>query len=577
MAERAANMKLIFNGIDFATGDYAIPPMEIDAFVELVKRQSDPPNWNELKSRKRLLEGRDFAPIEGVDPKKLEESGWGVIFPHNIDEAIVAALKPLLDLRKGQASKIKENRYREYSGGLRGFQAPSDTKNDWLSRNKADGGGAVDPDQMPYYLMIVGSPVDIPFTFQYQLDVQFAVGRLHFDAVEDYALYAQAVVAAETGRLAVAKRAVFFGVSVDNDPATMLSSSELTIPLAEQMQADQPGWTVETIIGQDANKARLARLMGGDDTPALLFTASHGMQVAMDDPAQFKNMGALLCAEWPGPGMSPKPMPEKFYFGGDDILSQANLAGLIAFHFACFGGGTPTHDDFVREGAKEPKQLAAQPFVAHMPQRLLRGGALASVGHVDRAWAYAFKSESGSSQVRIFKSTMKRLMEGHPIGSALEYFNNRYAELGSDVAQQIRAARFGTAPDPFDLSYRWLITQDARNYAVMGDPAVRLFVTDDARQVKRPVPQAIAFAGPVPEPAANEPVAAKTLEVTTYTSPDPAGVKFSSEAIAGATLQAITRIDAHGNITNVLMEKLDATVARVHADLVAKAMDRQRG
>jgi len=342
------------------------------------------------------------------------------------------------------------------------------------------------------------------------------------------------------------------------------------------MQADQPGWIVETIIGDDANKARLARLMGGDDTPALLFTASHGMQVAKDDPSQLKNMGALLCAEWPGPGMSPKPMPEKFYFGGADIPAKANLAGLIAFNFACFGGGTPTHDDFVGEGAKEPKQLATQPFVAHLPQRLLRGGALASVGHVDRAWAYAFKSESGSSQVRIFKSTMKRLMEGHPIGSALEYFNNRYAELGSDVAQQIRAARFGTAPDPFDLSYRWLITQDARNYAVMGDPAVRLFVIDDSSQVKRLVPQSIAFAAPVPALALVAPVAANTLEVTTYTTTDVAGVKLSSEAVTGATLQAITRIDANGNVINVLMEKMDETVARFHADLVAVAIDRQR-
>lgn len=574
-------MKLTFNGIDFATGDYATPPMEIDEFVARVTGQAAPPNVNELKARQRFLAGRDFAPIEGVNPKSLAESGWGVIFPHNIDPAIPDALKPLLEWRRRQASAIKEKRYQEYSGGRRGFRAPDDTKNDWLERNGAGGGGAADPDQMPYYLMIVGSPEDIPFQFQYQLDVQYAVGRLHFDDVQDYALYAQAVVAAETGGLAVAKRAVFFGVSVDNDPATLLSSSELTVPLADQMREDQPDWKVETIIGDDANKARLGRLMGGDDTPALLFTAGHGMMLAKDDPAQATKMGALLTAEWPGPGMSPKPMPEEFYFGGDDISSNAKLAGLIAFNFACFGGGTPTHDDFVDE-AKEPKPLAPRPFVAHLPQRLLRGGALAAVGHVDRAWAYSFKSESGTSQVRVFKSTFKRLMEGHPIGSALEYFNNRYAELGSDVAQQIRAAKFGTAIDPYDLSFRWQCTSDARNYCVLGDPAVRLFRTADADPVPSQARESIVLpltqtSAPTPAPAPPAPTPAPgalpPIEITTYTTPDAAGVQFGTDAVTGATPQAITRIDAAGNATHVLQENVAPAVAQFHATMVAKALD----
>ena len=46
-----------------------------------------------------------------------------------------------------------------------------------------------------------------------------------------------------------------------------------------------------------ATKANLANYIGGKDTPALLFTASHGMNFKVDDPRQLRHQGALLCQE----------------------------------------------------------------------------------------------------------------------------------------------------------------------------------------------------------------------------------------------------------------------------------------
>ena len=69
------------------------------------------------------------------------------------------------------------------------------------------------------------------------------------------------------------------------------------------------------------------------------------------------------------------------------------MRGLIAFFFACFGGGTPLKDQFfLRFMQNQPGSIAPYPFLASLPQKMigLPAGALAVVSHVDRAWPYAF-------------------------------------------------------------------------------------------------------------------------------------------------------------------------------------------
>jgi hypothetical protein len=611
--------QLVFNGIDATTGAYLQSPMSVSDASLLARGETlDAAHVAELKARQERESQGHYGVIEGVDPKDLAQTGWGVIFPANHDPAIREALAPLLDLRRAQASARDERRYREYieSSAYR----PDESKTAFLRRQGA-GPGPADPDKVPYYLLLVGDPQAIPYRFQYQVDVQYAVGRIAFDTVEEYAQYARSVVEAETSGLALARRAAFFGVANTGDAATTMSAADLVAPLAEFAAADQPDWKIDTVRPDDAVKTRLASLLGGADTPALLFTASHGMGYPNGHPRQFAAQGALLCQDWPGPSWK-QAVPTDFYFTGDDVVSDARLLGLIGLHFACYGAGTPQFDDYAPMGATERQAIAPRGFVARLPQRMLahpRGGALAVIGHVERAWGFSFKWTGAGRQLQTFQSTLKRLMEGHPVGSALEYFNGRYAELSSDLSSELEDIKYGKIPNDYEVAGMWTANNDARSYSVIGDPAVRLNLAAVGAAEVRPVAEAPirVTTGEAPPPPQTAPPASgaevqyglldplrdatsklsstlqtvvqrigeslqmavenlSNTEVLTYVSDNLPNVQYENGRFTGARLCAMTRLNINGNtlacVPTSADGKVDDALWKIHCDAVDKAL-----
>ncbi|MCP3957363.1 MAG: hypothetical protein GY719_05885 [bacterium] len=353
---------------------------------------------------------------------------------------------------------------------------PGESTLDFLSRYGI-GLGPVKPGakRLPYYLLLVGSPEQIPFSVQYKLDVQYGVGRLWLEGTEAYARYAKGVVRAETGELRRPKKFSLVGVSNPGDRATSLSRQELVEPLGTLADKFQD-WSFDLHVGDDARKGSVGQLLGGPLTPALLFFAGHGLGYPNGYAAQRDRQGALVCQDWAGPG--DRGITEAESFAATDLSPSADPSGMIAFFFACFGAGTPHREDFHGEG-NTPEALAPAPFISRLPQRLLGnpgGTALAVVGHVERAWTYSFLWPSTGPQLQVFESTLGRLLNGYPVGAAMEYFGQRFAELAVHLQAAQADLRFEPDPDVISAIGTAFAFKDARAYVVLGDPAVRVAV-----------------------------------------------------------------------------------------------------
>jgi hypothetical protein len=557
----------------------------------------------------------------GVDPRKLKSSGWGVLFAADESPAVIEALRPLLDWRKAQAGPL----YREYAGEA-GYT--EDSKRTFLG--DAGGLGLVDPklNGIPYYLLFVGTPAQIPYNFQYLVDVQYAVGRIHFDTPAEYRLYAENVVAAEKKQLVLARKAAFYGTANENDSTTQSSRTGLIEPLAkyvgEEALEEGPKWEVACPPAEAVTKAGLVGLVS--DAPALVMVATHGAAFPVEEAADQRRFnGALLSQDHAFPARGEeKPMLLEAFLTARDVPANARLHGSIFLMFACFGGGTPKFEDFTKPG-EERRQLAEKAFLAALPKRLLTGGALAVIAHVERAWTTSFETKAGRNQLQTFRSPLRELLVGSPVGFAMEAFNLKWAELAAKLAEQIKndGENSNRPADHVGLRGTWEEMHDARNFCVIGDPAVRL-VTGDVEsgpvEIERnPVSEEILKRAVATESEEEEEKEAKsfdtpiqlnisgrgtvvngstggtlenlvtrigatmeavvngltTVEVATYVSDNVANVEFKDGKFVGAKLRARTQFGLDGKMVNLVPEtdgKLDEALWGVHMASVDKAV-----
>ncbi|MCG8460265.1 MAG: C25 family cysteine peptidase [Holophagales bacterium] len=465
--EAELSLRAYVHGLDLVTGAPLRPPKSWDQLRECVcatfglgggGKRSLP---GQPKMAERTPSQRRGQPPADVLADDLESAGWGVLFAADAPRAVRMALEPLLRNREGQSGR----RFRVFAGaeGLRRGQGVED----WLLARGLTPDGPTNPDRVPYYLLIVGTPAEIPFAVDFDLGRQLAVGRIGFGSVLEYEQYAKNVVDSE--RISTpARRWAMVATAHADDGATQGSRKALVSPLLET-HGQRPGWDHLALLDGEATKSNLSELLR--DGPSLLFYAGHGLGSAGRDE-QLDRVGAILCADWPGPRGWIGPLPEEHYLAARDLDPAWDLRGMVAVLFGCHTAGQPRRDSFCLE---PPRILGAEDRISPLASRMLgrRRGALAVLGHLDRAWSFSYRWR-GMAQPRTFGSVLTDLLEGCRIGYAFRHLGERHHLLSVRSARLFQNLSRGRDVEPNALVDLFVAEQDARSYLLLGDPAVRL-------------------------------------------------------------------------------------------------------
>jgi hypothetical protein len=403
--------------------------------------------------------------FSGDDDQDLSEAGWGVLWGSAVTPEIKATLEPLLEHRRKECDN--DDRFHEFD------YVPGEEVGAFLKRNHAEL-GSIKPDCVPYYVLLVGGPEDIPFSFQTLFDVEYRVGRLDLPSLEAYAKYASSLVASESGQPKTRARVLHaFGAEHQGDAPTKLSAEVLVRATPSWLDRFKKkaafGLSAMTDVGDAATKARLLEILrGGTGRPELLFTAGHGLACSAGSKRQPGEQGALVTADWDGFG----GIDDTCRFAAQDLPADADVHGMVAFLFACYGVGTPATDSFP---TRANQVLAPKPFCSALPKALLshaRGASLGVFGHIDRALTWSLQPPKAPVATTPFERAMIHVLRGARLGTALDDLNQRGATLASTVAAALKP---GAAPlDDVTLVSDWTQQRDAAAFVLLGDPAARL-------------------------------------------------------------------------------------------------------
>jgi hypothetical protein len=400
-----------------------------------------------------------------VDPSNLAETGWAVVVPADSSPAILPALEPLLEVRRGQAGKLF--RVLEYW--------PGDDAKAFLNRHRTSK-FPTSVTEVPGYLLLVDDPTRISFSMQVLLGLGRGVGRLAFKTIDEYANYARAAAKRETAANRGAGRVVLFSPGAANEPPLEGADTRVLEPLLTGRHLAERA--VDTLAGESATKQRLAEAIRRGPTPDLLVTITQSLVFPPAHTRQRTQQGCLLCApaatNTVGTGLSDRA------WSSSDIEDDDDLRGLISLHVGSFCAGTERLDSLAVQMFKEQLLLAPEPFISALAQRQLGHSrpSLAVIGQTDRLTLCGPADTRWVALGLFVRDFVNRVLRGSTVGHALMTGSKIWAQAATDLALKLEDAALGATVDHAGIASAWVNKQAFGSFILLGDPAVRLVRAD---------------------------------------------------------------------------------------------------
>jgi hypothetical protein len=328
---------------------------------------------------------------------------------------------------------------------------------------------------LPYYLLICGTPRQVPWTFQYVLNTSRAVGRLDLenDAMHNYVA---ALRRDWSGAEARANRAVVWAVDHGAKDITRLMRAVIAKMVYQDLAAD-PDIKDNALFfdglagpaGAPELIAALARL-----NPALVVTTSHGMTGPLNDRDALRAQLGL-----------PVDQRRKL-LRPEDLLRAWQPDGAIWYAHACCSAGGDSESSFrglVQPGSTVGRALeqvaGLGALTAPLPRALLGASRplRAFIGHVEPTCDVTLYEKETSQPLTntICNALYYNLFDTdrQPVGMAFRSWYMRTSTLLTRLELAGRGPA-PTRPDPDTLINCRLSANDVRSLVILGDPTVVL-------------------------------------------------------------------------------------------------------
>jgi hypothetical protein len=401
--------------------------------------------------------------------------GWGLVLPDAPElsaEQLAAAedapdpIRALLEARPD--APVLRYRAKTATSHLRRY---SPTVQDVKLSGSRRGVGQ---DRLPLYLLIYGTPEQIPWRFQFLLNQSAAVGRLALTgaALERYVSH---LIDDWQAAASDPHAAVVWAVDHGGKDISHLMRNVIAEPLFQEFADD------------DDLRERSLRLAGTDEDttaqalidalserrPALVITTSHGMTGPLEDvEAMRANLGVPVDSGYRGLDVR-------------RLLESWEPDGAIWYAHACCSAGGDHQTAFkgvVPEGSDVERILVgaakAGACIAPLPDALLSANkpARAFIGHVEPTFDWTLSDpDTGQPLTEATRfAFFDGLYQPWPLGHALRKF---YAHVGELFGARTRAyeEHYQEGKDTLATALaHQLAALDRRSMVILGDPTVAL-------------------------------------------------------------------------------------------------------